>query len=231
MEQRRCMSNATSILKRLVSGVLALGMGTSLALAVDLYPYFDPKEDGFNIKNDDRPWFDGKDYPFYRDMYDGKSLKPQEEGTYQEFPEQSIPVRMVLGKLVPIYDPFIPSVAGDGSGPDGHPREFYPKNPTQGTPASIQRGQVLFNTYCAACHGADGLANTVAVQKGVPAPPLVAFFKMPTAESHLYNKIKYGSFYQTPRGLMPAFGAQTSVQDRWDMVNYMVSDQFGKEIQ
>ena len=27
---------------------------------------------------------------------------------------------------------------------------------------------------------------------------------------------------------MPAYGAQTSVQDRWDMVNYMMSDSFGK---
>ena len=30
---------------------------------------------------------------------------------------------------------------------------------------------------------------------------------------------------------MPAFEAQTSVQDRWDMVNYMMSDKaFSKEV-
>ena len=29
---------------------------------------------------------------------------------------------------------------------------------------------------------------------------------------------------------MPAYGAQTSVRDRWDMVNYMMSDAFGKEM-
>ena len=67
------------------------------------------------------------------------------------------------------------------------------------------------------------------VKKGVPAPPILPFFKMPTATSHLYNKIKYGSFYQEPRGLMPAFGDETSVNDRWDMVNYMLSNDFGKE--
>ncbi len=216
--------------KRALAGCFLLGVSASMLSAVDRNPYYDPKETGYNITNDDRPWFDGKDYPYYRDMYDGKSLKPQEEGSYQEFAEDSVPVKVVLGKISKVYDPFIPAVVGDGSGPEGHPREFYPKNPTRATTASLQRGQVLFNTYCAACHGQDGLANTVAVQKGVPAPPIVAIFQIPTAQSHLYNKIKYGSYYQTPRGLMPAFGAQTSVQDRWDMVNYMVSDQFGKEI-
>ena len=141
--------------------------------AVDNYPYFDPKKDGYNIKDDESPWFDGKKYPFFQDMFDGKSIKPQEEGTYQKFPEDSVPVRMVLGKLVRIYDPFIPAIAGDGSGPEGHPREFWPKNPTQATPESIYRGKILYNTYCAACHGEDGLANTIVVKKGVPAPERV----------------------------------------------------------
>ena len=56
-------------------------------LAVDNYPYFDPKDTGYGITNDDKPWFDGKDYPYYRDMYDGKNLKPMEEGSYEKFPE------------------------------------------------------------------------------------------------------------------------------------------------
>ena len=71
------------------------------------------------------------------------------------------------------------------------------------------------------------MSQTIVVEKGVPAPPITAFFRIPTASSHLYNKIKYGSFFQEPRGLMPSYGAQTSVRDRWDMVNYMMSDSFG----
>jgi mono/diheme cytochrome c family protein len=137
-------------------------------------------------------------------------------------------VRVVLGKVVKIYDPFIPAVAGDGSGVKGNPREFSPKNPTQSSVDSVQRGQALYNTYCAACHGEDGQSQTVVVEKGVPAPPITGFFQMPTAAPHLYNKIKYGSFFQEPRGFMPSYGAQTSVRDRWDMVNYMMSATFGK---
>ena len=218
------MGKVTSLLT-----VLLLGSVT-LASAADLYPYFDPQKGGYNDEEDDRPWFDGKPYPFFQDMFDGKGIKPQEEGTYQHFPSTSVPIRIVLGKIQRIYDPFIPAVAGDGSGAKGHPREYSPQNPTRATPDSTARGRMLYNTYCAACHGTDGLANTVAVQKGVPAPPIVAIVKISTAQSHLYNKIKYGSFFQEPRGFMPAFGAQTSVRDRWDMVNYLTSAGFGKEI-
>ena len=202
---------------------------SSLLDAMEQNPYSDPQK-GYGIENDAKPWFDGKDYPFFREMYDGKSIKPQEEGSYQKFPEKSVPVRMILGKIVEVYDPFIPAISGDGSGVEGNPREFFPKNPTQSTTDSIYRGRALFNTYCAVCHGEDGQSQTVVVEKGIPAPPITTFFKIPTAAPHLYNKIKYGSFFQEPRGFMPAYGAQTSVRDRWDMVNYMMSDKFGQEI-
>ena len=217
----------TSVLCLLSYLSISLIMTEESIWAMDQYPYFDPQK-GYQIKNDGRPWFDGKDYPFFQEMYDGKNLKPQEEGSYITHPVQSVPVKLVLGKVVKIYDPFIPAVYGDGAGAKGNPREFFPKNPTQGTPESLKRGKVLYKTYCAACHGEDGMSQTVVVEKGVPAPPIIGFFQIPTAASHLYNKIKYGSFFQVPRGYMPSYGAQTSVRDRWDMVNYMMSDWFGK---
>lgn len=218
----------TTSLKYLYGSLLAfLLLSASTVSAMEQYPYFDPQQ-GYGIKNDASPWFDGKDYPYFREMYDGKSLKPQEEGSYQKFPKSSVPVRVVLAKVVKIYDPFIPAVSGDGSGIKGNPREFSPINPTQSSKDSVQRGQALYNTYCAACHGEDGQSQTVVVEKGVPAPPITGFFQMPTAAPHLYNKIKYGSFFQEPRGFMPSYGAQTSVRDRWDMVNYMMSATFGK---
>ena len=222
--------NRTDSVKKLkLLNILAfLMLIASVSGAVEQYPYSDPQK-GYGIEDDGSPWFDGKNYPYFQEMYDGKSIKPQEEGSYQNFPEDSVPVKVVLGKIVKVYDPFVPAIFGDGSGAEGNPREFRPKNPTQSTMESLQRGKALYNTYCAACHGEDGMSQTVVVEKGVPAPPITAFFKIPTAASHLYNKIKYGSFFQEPRGFMPAYGAQTSVRDRWDMVNYMMSDKFGKE--
>ena len=59
-------------------------------------------------------------------------------------------------------------------------KESYTKNPTQKTRESVLRGRALFNTYCAVCHGVDGLSQTVVVDKGVPAPPITAFFKIAT---------------------------------------------------
>jgi len=52
-------------------------LSTSTPSAMEQYPYFDPQQ-GYGIENDANPWFDGKDYPFFQEMYDGKSLKPQE---------------------------------------------------------------------------------------------------------------------------------------------------------
>ena len=50
-----------------ISALLLLSVGS--AMAMEQYPYFDPQK-GYQIKNDARPWFDGKDYPFFREMYD-----------------------------------------------------------------------------------------------------------------------------------------------------------------
>ena len=66
-------------------------MSLGSVTAMEQYPYFDPQK-GYQIKNDARPWFDGKDYPFFREMYDGKNLKPQEEGSYIKYPKKSVPV-------------------------------------------------------------------------------------------------------------------------------------------
>ncbi len=196
-------------------------------------PYSDTRTDGYNFKDDARPWFDGKDYPFYSDMYDGKSIKPQEEGTYQSFPQGSIPVRFNLlkpgpNKIESIFEEFIPLLD----------REIRPQNPIEASKDSIDRGRVLYNTYCATCHGQDGLAKTVVAEKGKQylfGIPAINLLIQVLPEPHLYNKIRYGSAYNIDSvhrpvpGSMPAYGMQTSIQDRWDMVNYMKSSQFGKE--
>lgn len=157
-----------------------------------------------------RPWFDGRSYPFYLDMFNQPSIKSQEEGTFQRFPEDSVPRS---GR-----EPFIEATAVR----DGQlVRDLEPLNPTQATPVSVARGRVLYDTYCAVCHAADGNAGTPVTQRGMPAPPIGALLPV-LSEPHLYNKILYGG------PIMPAYGFQTSQQDRWDMVNYMKSPQFGK---
>ncbi len=196
-------------------------------------PYSDPKKDGYGIENDASPWFDGKEYPYYQEMFNGKGIKPQEEGTYQMFPKGSVPVQVVLGKIKPIYEPIVPLAQ----------REAEPQNPTQATVDSIAQGKILFNTYCIVCHGKDGKSmvdgkpvnRVIEMAQGKLAiPPDIGPLIQAFSGTHLYNKIRYGSAYNTGSyqatpGLMPPYGIQTSVQDRWDMVNYMKSPNFGKE--
>ena len=162
-------------------------------------------------------------------MFDGKSIKPQEEGpikNFQRIPSQSgwywanwcgfmIHSFQQLREMDP--DPKgIRENSGQKSNSSDSRIDLSWKNSLQYLLCCMSWRRWFGKYHCG--------------QKGVPAPPILPFFKMPTATSHLYNKIKYGSFYQEPRGLMPAFGDETSVNDRWDMVNYMLSNDFGEEI-
>ncbi|MGK5092836.1 cytochrome c [Deltaproteobacteria bacterium TL4] len=202
--------------KAILIGILGwLVLGSPLAWANKNRPYADPQR-GYNIKEDERPWFDGKDYAYFREMNDGVSLKSQEKGSYTQFPQNSVPVRFVLGKLEKVYEAFVPV----------DERAGRPENQTEATAESLANGRVMYDTYCAVCHGKDGKAITPVTLKGVPAPPLLAFLSLPDA--YLYNKIRYGSFYQEPKGRMPAYGGYTSRQDRWNIVNYLKSQEFGQ---
>ncbi len=143
-------------------------------------------------------------------MFNQQSIKPQEVGTFQNFPEDSVPRTGV--------EPVIDAAAMSGG---QLARDLGPKNPVQATPESIANGKVMYETYCVVCHGANGLAGTPVDQKGMPAPPIAPLLPV-FSEPHLYNKALYGG------PLMPAYGFQTTRKDRWDMVNYMKSTQFGK---
>ena len=156
------------------------------------------------------PWFDGKEWAWFLDMFNQPSIKPQEVGTFQRVPEHSVPRTGV--------EPFIGATAMRNN---LLLRDQIPLNPAKANPASMARGKVLYETYCGVCHGNGGEAGTPVTQRGMPAPPIKAMFGFLT-EPHLYNKIRYGG------PLMPSYGFQTSQQDRWDMVNYMKSSEFGK---
>ena len=230
MEQRRY----TLKLNKLILACFVFLISISISWAdPQNNPYNDPDKGakdgkGYGFQDDARPWFDGKDYPFYRDMYDGRSIKAQEEGTYQNFPNQSVPVSYRLGKVKKIYEPIVPLAE----------RAMKPANPISATAESIAQGQILYDTYCAACHGKTGNAESVVAEKAKQynwiITPISVLLPV-LSDSHLYNKIRYGSAYNMgdtyqfiPR-TMPAYGMQTSPEERWHIVNYMKSQRFGKK--
>jgi mono/diheme cytochrome c family protein len=100
------------------------------------------------------------------------------------------------------------------------PEAMTLQNPIKTSDASVARGKHEFETYCAVCHGEDGMAaqspeHPVAVklgQFGAPPFPLVAIPGY--TDGQIYTKIRYG------KPLMPGY-PQIAPEDRWHIVNYL----------
>ncbi len=181
-------------------GLLVLGVFTTAAV-IAVAPSREPTEyQGYDLK---QPWFDGKEWAWFLDMYNMPHLKPQEEGSIQTFPTDSVPR---VG-----YEPVIPATALRG---EKLLRDLVPTNPTKADANSLKRGKALFGRYCTPCHHTDGKSLGKVAKLGMPAPPLGGLIDL-LSEAHIYNKIRYGG------GYMPQFGPQTTRQERWDIVNYL----------
>ena len=83
------------------------------------------------------------------------------------------------------------------------------------TPASLDRGRRIYDTYCIVCHGpAGGGDGTVAGKMGY-VPPLVTDMTKQRSDGYLYALIRQG------RGIMPRYGDKIRAYDRWHVVNYV----------
>ena len=85
--------------------------------------------------------------------------------------------------------------------------------PLAGQPASA-RGDTLYHTFCAVCHGPTGNADGP-VGPRVAALPLITPRAMAWSDGYLYSIIRYG------RGVMPRYGDRIRGQARWEVVNYV----------
>lgn len=107
----------------------------------------------------------------------------------------------------------------DHPAPAFSPQAMMLTNPEEPTPESIARGAYVYNIYCIACHGPDGMSNVAEVpvakrlsESGMPAPPLLA---VPAySDGFLFTKIRYG------KPGMPGY-PQIPPRDRWHVVNYL----------
>jgi mono/diheme cytochrome c family protein len=83
-------------------------------------------------------------------------------------------------------------------------------------PASPERGDSLYQTYCAACHGTSGAGNGKVASRFVGVPSLLTDRARGYTDGYLYSIVRYG------RGLMPKYGDKLPNQtDRWLIVNHM----------
>jgi len=90
------------------------------------------------------------------------------------------------------------------------------KNPVPPAAASLQRGQILYNSYCIVCHGPAGHSDGTVVPKFVPPPDITQPTTQQRSDGYIYAMIKQG------RGIMPKYGDKIrDATDRWDVVNYV----------
>jgi mono/diheme cytochrome c family protein len=98
------------------------------------------------------------------------------------------------------------------SAPDGTP--VNPFSPDDA--AAVERGTVVFNTYCVPCHGASGEGDGKVVEHGFPTPPsLLRARTKAMDDAQLFTIITNGT------GSMPYYSAQIAREDRWKAVLHL----------
>jgi len=114
---------------------------------------------------------------------------------------------------------------------EANPYSFY-HSPTGFSTGSIVQGAALYQTHCAACHGAEGhgdgpLASTL------PVPPadLTAGHLWMHSDGDLFHWLTDG--IKAPRGgqAMPGFGQALSEDERWALIDYARAHNAGTMVQ
>ncbi|MGH2393305.1 MAG: c-type cytochrome [Gemmatimonadota bacterium] len=91
-------------------------------------------------------------------------------------------------------------------------------NPVPADDASRERGRAWYVTFCAVCHGEDGMGQGPISDKFPAIPPVAGAVRF--SDAYLFALITNG------RGLMPAYNRIPQTH-RWDIVNYLRSMTFG----
>ena len=117
-------------------------------------------------------------------------------------PEGTVPV----GAEAPVLDQYDPAV--DQLRNPTVPADFH----------ALARGQELFETYCAVCHGKQGMGDGPVSMAGAKTGPFAGVFPVSTAtarsDGYIYNLIRGGGMR------MPSYQRIPS-RDRWLIVDYV----------
>jgi mono/diheme cytochrome c family protein len=91
----------------------------------------------------------------------------------------------------------------------------YP-NPIEKSPAVLAEGEVLYNRFCAACHGKTGAGNGPVTKNPAIKPQSYSGDKLKGyTDGQIYHTIMYG------QGVMGSYTSQVQYEDRWKIVHYV----------
>jgi len=88
-------------------------------------------------------------------------------------------------------------------------------NPYQPTPAILQDGKALYETYCLVCHGAGGQGDGPIADRIPAPPPYTSQRLMAFPPGRLFHVMTAGA------GKMPSYAGQLSSDERWKVVTYV----------
>lgn len=91
-------------------------------------------------------------------------------------------------------------------------------NPIPATAASLSRGQEIYGQLCAVCHGVQGRGDGPLARTIIPRP---ADFRVHMAEGHTPEQLFDWTSNGVPDTAMPGYAGELSVEDRWDVINYL----------
>lgn len=87
------------------------------------------------------------------------------------------------------------------------------RNPYANDKGAAARGEWVFRTYCATCHGPTGMGDGPVTRRGVPAPTSLKSDRVRAlTDRELFDLISGG------RGKMPPYARMIAAEDRWKAV-------------
>jgi mono/diheme cytochrome c family protein len=88
-------------------------------------------------------------------------------------------------------------------------------NPFHPDPPTLEKGKLLYETYCLVCHGAQGKGDGPIASKIPPPTSYKSERVMGFLPGRIFHVITLGS------NKMPSYAAQLSPEDRWLIITYV----------
>jgi mono/diheme cytochrome c family protein len=89
------------------------------------------------------------------------------------------------------------------------------RNPLPASQAVLARGRVVYQTFCAVCHGVRGAGDGPLIPKFPNPPTYTSGHLLDMPDGQIFHVITRGS------GMMPAYGGQIAPEDRWKAVHWL----------